>query len=78
MRTALAAFFLILLKIYRLTGSWVGFRSPCRFYPSCSVYASEAIKRYGAFRGAWTTLGRLTRCHPWSLGGIDLPETENR
>lgn len=43
----------------------------CRFYPSCSDYAREAIERYGAAKGSWLTLRRLARCHPYHSGGID-------
>ena len=43
----------------------------CRFYPSCSDYASEAIKRHGALRGALLALRRVSRCHPWHPGGFD-------
>lgn len=43
----------------------------CRFYPSCSDYASEAIERHGALRGALLALGRVSRCHPWHPGGFD-------
>lgn len=43
----------------------------CRFYPSCSDYAREAIERYGAAKGSWLTLRRLARCHPYHCGGID-------
>lgn len=45
----------------------------CRFYPSCSRYASECIACHGALRGTWLTVRRLLRCHPWHPGGIDLP-----
>jgi len=45
----------------------------CRFYPSCSNYAIEAVQHYGSVRGSWLTLKRLARCHPWHPGGIDFP-----
>lgn len=48
----------------------------CRFLPSCSEYALEAIAQHGAFRGAWLTVRRLVRCHPWGGHGYDpVPET---
>jgi putative membrane protein insertion efficiency factor len=43
----------------------------CRFYPSCSHYAIEAIEAYGAVRGTWLTVKRISRCHPWHEGGFD-------
>jgi putative membrane protein insertion efficiency factor len=43
----------------------------CRFFPSCSQYAIEAIDAHGAPRGVWLTLRRLGRCHPWHAGGFD-------
>lgn len=43
----------------------------CRFYPSCSDYASEAIEQHGALRGTLLALGRVARCHPWHPGGFD-------
>lgn len=43
----------------------------CRFYPTCSCYAEEAIEQHGAVRGAWLTVKRILRCHPWHPGGYD-------
>ena len=45
--------------------------SPCRFFPSCSVYGHEAIERHGALRGTWLTARRLSRCRPWGGSGFD-------
>jgi uncharacterized protein len=43
----------------------------CRFHPSCSSYALEALERHGAVRGLWLALRRVLRCHPWHPGGYD-------
>ena len=43
----------------------------CRFYPSCSSYAIEALRTHGAVRGGWLAARRLGRCHPWNVGGLD-------
>ena len=43
----------------------------CRFYPTCSEYSHQAIERYGAIRGGWLAIKRLSRCHPLHAGGID-------
>ena len=61
---------LLLIEVYRVTLSPLigGF---CRFLPSCSVYAQEAILKYGAGRGSRLALGRLLRCHPFHPGGHD-------
>ena len=50
---------------------FAGRPSPCRFDPSCSTYALEALERHGAVRGTWLSLRRLTRCHPWGGMGWD-------
>lgn len=43
----------------------------CRFHPSCSTYALEALERHGVLSGGWLVVRRLARCHPWSPGGYD-------
>lgn len=43
----------------------------CRFHPTCSTYALDAIRSHGALQGGWLALRRLLRCHPWNPGGID-------
>ncbi len=45
----------------------------CRFQPSCSTYFIEAVRKYGAIRGAWRGICRIGRCHPWNPGGWDPP-----
>ncbi len=50
--------------------------SNCRFHPSCSEYARQAVQRHGALRGTWLAVRRLGKCHPWHPGGVDhVPET---
>ena len=59
-----------LVRGYRLLLSpWLG--SACRFEPTCSVYALQALETHGATRGSYLTLRRLGRCHPWCEGGLD-------
>ena len=51
----------------------------CRFHPTCSSYAIEAIHEHGAIRGGWLALKRIGRCHPWGGGGFDpVPEGDKR
>jgi hypothetical protein len=59
-----------LIRVYRATLSgWLG--GQCRFYPTCSHYAEEAIREYGAVRGTVLTAWRILRCNPFGAGGID-------
>jgi putative membrane protein insertion efficiency factor len=59
-----------LIRLYQFTLSgWLG--GQCRFYPSCSNYAVEAIARHGAVRGVALTTWRLARCGPFTAGGVD-------
>jgi uncharacterized protein len=48
------------------------FPATCRFYPTCSHYALVAVKDHGTLRGAWLSIARLARCHPWNPGGVDF------
>jgi putative membrane protein insertion efficiency factor len=58
--------------LYRVTlGRLLG--GQCRYYPSCSQYAIDAVNKYGAFSGAWRTTKRICRCHPWGGQGYDPP-----
>lgn len=58
------------VRAYRLLLSpWVG--HGCRFQPTCSVYALDALERHGAIRGGWLALRRILRCNPWGGSGYD-------
>lgn len=68
------ALLLLLLRAYQLCISpFLG--QNCRFYPSCSDYASQAVREYGALKGSAMATRRLCKCHPWHPGGFDpVPE----
>ena len=61
---------ILLIRAYQLALSPLLGRC-CRFEPSCSRYAMEAVARHGALRGGWLALRRIARCHPWHEGGDD-------
>ena len=68
---------LVLIGIYKLLISQL-FTGSCRFVPSCSSYAEEAVARHGAVRGGWLAMQRLARCHPLCAGGLDPVPHEHR
>lgn len=63
----------VALGLIRAYQRWVSpaFGSACRYEPSCSEYAHEAVERYGVIRGSWMAMRRVARCHPWRAGGYD-------
>lgn len=70
MKALLVSLFVGILRGYQLLISpMLGPR--CRFYPSCSNYAIEALRVHGAARGSWLAARRVGRCHPWHAGGLD-------
>ena len=72
--TVFARFLLKAIRVYQYVVSPFGGRS-CRYHPSCSVYAAQSIRRFGAAQGGWMALRRICRCHPYCAGGYDpVPE----
>jgi putative membrane protein insertion efficiency factor len=59
-----------MLRVYQLALSPM-FAGSCRFTPSCSAYAVEAVRRFGVLRGSWLAIGRLARCRPLAAHGFD-------
>ena len=67
---------LALVWLYRmLISPWLG--ANCRYDPTCSQYALEALREHGAFRGSWLAAKRIGRCHPWGGHGYDPVPGEN-
>jgi hypothetical protein len=62
---------LLAMPIRLYQGLRAGRPSPCRYVPSCSAYAMEALEQHGALRGTWLIVRRLGRCHPWGGLGLD-------
>jgi putative membrane protein insertion efficiency factor len=61
-----------LILLYRVTlGRLLG--GQCRFHPTCSQYAIDAVNKYGPWNGTWRAIKRIARCHPFSVGGYDPP-----
>ena len=70
MKKILVAPFLFLIKVYQTLISPFT-PSTCRFQPTCSHYAKEALEKHGFFRGGWLALKRIFSCHPWGKSGYD-------
>jgi len=65
------------VRAYRLLLSpWVG--NSCRYQPTCSAYALDALEKHGAVRGTWLALKRIARCHPWGKSGFDPVPDDQR
>jgi len=73
--TALRALFVAPLRFYQRAIS-PGLPARCKYYPSCSHYAVEAVRRYGILKGVVLSAWRLLRCNPWSHGGVDFVEDQ--
>lgn len=68
----------LLVAILRFYQRWISpaFGQRCRYYPSCSEYAVQAVERFGIVRGLLLATWRLLRCNPWSRGGVDLVDDQ--
>ncbi len=60
----------LLLRGYRYAISPL-YGQVCRYHPTCSAYALEAVTEHGSLRGSWLAVRRIARCHPWAAGGVD-------
>ena len=66
-----------LLKAYRFAISPL-YGQVCKYHPTCSAYALEAVTKHGGIKGSWLAIRRIGRCHPWAAGGYDpVPERKN-
>jgi uncharacterized protein len=76
--TPLAWIVALPVRAYRLIFSpWVGHN--CRYHPTCSAYALQALEKHGGLRGSWLALRRILRCHPWGGSGVDeVPDRSPR
>ena len=70
MKSLLVQPLLLLIRVYQLAISPM-LGSRCRFHPSCSDYAMEALRAHGLLKGLWLAVRRIGRCHPWHPGGYD-------
>lgn len=72
--TPLAFIVSLPIRFYRAVFSpWIG--HGCRFHPTCSAYAMEALRKHGGIKGTFLTVRRIARCHPWGGSGVDnVPE----
>ncbi|MGI9952447.1 membrane protein insertion efficiency factor YidD [Moorellaceae bacterium AZ2] len=63
----------MVIRALRFYQSWISpyVGAHCRFHPSCSEYAAQAVAKYGVWHGGWLALKRVGRCHPWHRGGYD-------
>lgn len=74
----IARLLMALIVLYRWSLSFL-IGGHCRFYPSCSTYGLDALRRHGALRGTRLIVARVLRCHPWHPGGFDpVPESHSR
>lgn len=75
-RVILAWPFILLVRFYRYAISPL-LGANCRYQPTCSAYAEEALRRHGVLRGGWLALKRISRCNPWGGSGYDpVPESD--
>jgi uncharacterized protein len=69
-RRLISGFFVVLIRIYQYMISPF-FPQSCRYTPTCSHYAVEAIQKHGPFKGGWLAVKRISSCHPWGGSGYD-------